>query len=62
MATSLPRPVKAQIQMVCPIREVLVQEIPISNTSERDYVIKATIVSEPDKNGHYFYINSQGSQ
>jgi hypothetical protein len=44
--TPTPRPVKAKLLMKCPARETLVQEIPISNTSDRDYVIKATIVSD----------------
>lgn len=36
----LPKPIKAQMEMMCPARESVVQEIPIVNPSDRDWTIK----------------------
>ena len=54
--TSISKPVRATIEMTCPARENLIQEIPINNPSERDYVIKATITGVPEKNFTAFQV------
>jgi len=52
--TVLPRPIKAVLEMKCPAGETVVQEIPIRNDSDRDWVIRAQLLTENGRNGHYF--------
>lgn len=51
MVNALPKPVKAAIEMVCPAREQVVQEIPIVNPTEREWTIKVTMLSDMNNNG-----------
>jgi hypothetical protein len=47
--TAIPKPVRATIEMTCPARETLVQDIPICNATDRDFVIKVVIAGVPEK-------------
>jgi len=38
--TALPKPVKATLEMTAPAKEVVVQEIPIVNNSDKDWHIR----------------------
>ncbi len=40
LVTALPKQTKAQMEMKCPSREVLVQDIPFSNPSDKDWTLK----------------------
>jgi len=56
--TILPRPVSAMIEIKVPANQKIVQEIPLVNTSKRDWPVKATFTREnngiPYKNSHWF--------
>ena len=43
---ALPKPIKAVIEIACPARETIVQEIPIVNPSDRDWTIKLQLTSD----------------
>lgn len=57
--TSLPKPVKATIFMKVPARETVVQEIPILNQTDRDFMIRVSLTGEDDHNAHFFQILNQ---
>lgn len=44
--TSLPKPIKATLEFVAPAREVLVQDIPIVNNTDRDFNLKVTLTGD----------------
>ena len=46
--SAYPKPVKAKLELTCPAREFIVQEIPIVNNSERDWLIKITLNNKDD--------------
>ena len=52
--TVLPKPIKAVLEMKCPAGETLVQNIPVRNDTDRDWVIKVQLITENGRNGHYF--------
>jgi hypothetical protein len=45
--------IKAQLEFVVPARGSVNQEIPIVNNSERDWIVKANMSTEKDKNGGF---------
>jgi hypothetical protein len=51
LINALPKPVKAVMEMVCPAREQVVQEIPIVNPSDREWTIKIQLLSDQNANG-----------
>ena len=53
-ATVLPKPIKAVLEMRCPAREALTQDIPIKNDTDRDWNVRAQLVPDANKNGQYF--------
>lgn len=54
--TSFPRPVKAVMELVAPAKELVVQEIPILNNTDRDWHIKIQLQGSEEKNTNYFYV------
>lgn len=53
-ATVLPKPVKATLEMRCPARELLIQDIPFKNDTDRDWNIRAIFTPDVLKNGSWF--------
>ena len=53
-ATVLPKPIKAVLEMRCPAREQLIQDIPIKNDTDRDWNVRAQLVPDANKNGQFF--------
>jgi hypothetical protein len=51
--TAIPQMIKAQLEFVVPARGNVAQEIPIVNNSERDWVVKANLTGDKDKNGTF---------
>ena len=56
--TSYPRPVKALIEMIGPARELIMQEIPIINNTDRDWHIKISLQGSEDRFSGYFYVQN----
>lgn len=50
----LPKPVKAVLEMRCPARESLVQDVPIKNETDRDWNVRAQLIPDTSKNGQCF--------
>ena len=50
----LPKPTKAVLEMKCPARESLVQDIPIKNDTDRDWTVRAQVIPDPTRNGQCF--------
>ncbi|CAD8092149.1 unnamed protein product [Paramecium primaurelia] len=46
LVTALPKPTKAQMEMKCPSRESIVQDIPFSNPSDKDWTFKFLLNQE----------------
>ena len=44
--TVLPKPIKAVLEMRCPAREFITQDIPLKNESDREWTIKASLAYE----------------
>jgi hypothetical protein len=44
--TSLPKPIKALLDFVIPAREIVSQEIPIVNNTDRDFNLKITLIGD----------------
>ena len=53
-ATVLPKPMKALLEMRCPARETLVQDIPVRNDTDKDWSIRAQLIPDNVKNGQCF--------
>ena len=56
--TSFPKPVKAQLEMTAPAREMVLQEIPIVNNTDRDWHIRIVVQGSEDHFSHYFAITN----
>ena len=48
LVNPLPKPVKAALEFKVPAREVITQELPIINSSQQDWHIKALITAPGD--------------
>lgn len=51
-----PKPVRALLEMNCPSREFVHQDIPIVNNTERDWHIKITLTGTEENNFQYFSV------
>lgn len=46
LVNALPKPTKAILEMVCPARESLTQDLPIINPSDKDWSIKVNLSND----------------
>jgi hypothetical protein len=51
--------VKATLEFRVPARQVITQEIPIVNNTEREWIIKVQLNTDGFKNGHLFTCSPQ---
>jgi hypothetical protein len=53
IVNALPKPTKAVIEMSCPAKETLTQDLPIINPSDKDWQIKINLLNDVN---YYFSI------
>ncbi|KAM3143753.1 Encoded by [Paramecium bursaria] len=58
LITSLPKPTKASLEVKCPAREVVVQDIPLVNNSDRDWTIKFVLTQDGAPNNQLFQLTN----
>ena len=57
--TVLPKPIKAVLEMRCPAREQVMQDIPVKNDSDKDWTVRGNLTIDAAKNGGCFSIISK---
>jgi len=57
--TVLPKPIKAILEMRCPAREPLIQDIPVKNDTDKEWTIRGNLTADASKNGGCFSLVSK---
>ncbi|KAL4497051.1 hypothetical protein ABPG72_002207 [Tetrahymena utriculariae] len=61
VVTSLPKPVKAALEFTAAAKETVVQEIPVVNTTDKDWMIKINLIPNEEMNGRCFFVGNKAA-